>query len=76
METIGKFTGEHIEEDILANVAKIQDDSEMQTGFTFEKMMGKNQAAAYLCKWTLNILKYNGIYKKIKPLMEEKDRAT
>ena len=42
MENIGKFTGEHIEEDILATVGKIQEDTEMQTGFNFEKMMGKN----------------------------------
>ncbi|MHA2022365.1 MAG: hypothetical protein ACTSWQ_01760 [Candidatus Thorarchaeota archaeon] len=76
MEAIGKFTGEYIEEEILNNVNKIMADPVVAEGFTPEKMMSKNQAASYLCKWALNILKYNGIYKKIKPLMDERERAT
>jgi len=38
-------------------------------------MMKKSQAAAYLCSWVVNLIMYNTIYKKVKPLMEASDAA-
>merc|ERR1712100_397673 len=38
-------------------------------------MMKKSQAAAYLAGWVINIVKYNTIYKKVKPLMEYAEAA-
>jgi len=38
-------------------------------------MLGKSSAAANLCKWVINIVRYNSIYKKVKPLMESADAA-
>lgn len=38
--------------------------------FTFEVMKGKSLAAAYLCSWIVNIVNYNSIYKKVKPLQD------
>jgi len=40
--------------------------------FNFDTMKGKSIAAAYLCGWIVNIVRYNTIFKKVKPL---KDRA-
>jgi len=38
--------------------------------FNFEVMKGKSLAAAYLCSWIVNIVNYNAIYKKVRPLQE------
>ena len=38
-------------------------------------MKGKSLAAAYLCKWICNVVIYNQIYKKVKPLMESAEAA-
>ena len=32
-------------------------------------------AAAYLCKWIVNVVIFNTIYKKVKPLMESAEEA-
>ena len=37
--------------------------------------MGKSQAAAYLCGWIINIVIYNTIFKKVKPLKDAADAA-
>jgi len=39
-------------------------------------MQKKSLAASYMCAWILNILIYNTIYKKVKPLEEESQRAS
>ena len=39
-------------------------------------MKKKNLAASYLCAWVCNILIYNDIYKKVKPLEEESKKAS
>lgn len=39
--------------------------------FTYEKMFKKSQAAANLANWVINIIKYNDIYVKVKPLKAE-----
>lgn len=38
-------------------------------------MSKKSSAAANLCNWIINIVKYNSIYKKVKPLMESAEAA-
>jgi dynein heavy chain len=38
-------------------------------------MKGKSIAAAYLCSWIVNIVKFNTIYKKVKPLKDAADAA-
>jgi hypothetical protein len=43
--------------------------------FTFENMSKKSSAAANLCNWVINAVIYNGIYKKVKPLMESAEAA-
>jgi len=37
--------------------------------------MKKSQAAAYLAGWVINIVMYNTIFKKVKPLMESAEAA-
>jgi len=46
-----------------------------QEFFTKEIMMGKSQAAAFLCAWVINIVIYNTIFKKVKPLKDAADFA-
>ena len=38
-------------------------------------MKGKSVAAAYLCKWIINVVIFNSIFKKVKPLMESSEEA-
>jgi dynein heavy chain len=38
-------------------------------------MKGKSTAAAFLCGWIVNIVIYNTIFKKVKPLKEAADAA-
>ncbi|OXB72391.1 UNVERIFIED_CONTAM: hypothetical protein H355_012863 [Colinus virginianus] len=44
--------------------------------FNFEVMKGKSLAAAYLANWVVNIVAYNNIYRKVKPLMDAFAQAT
>lgn len=43
--------------------------------FNKETMLKKSQAAGYLTGWMVNIIKYNTIYKKVKPLQDTADAA-
>jgi dynein heavy chain len=38
-------------------------------------MKGKSLAAGYLCSWIVNIVNYNTIYKKVKPLQDAAQAA-
>jgi dynein heavy chain len=38
-------------------------------------MLGKSQAAAFMCSWVVNIVQYNTIFKKVKPLKDAADFA-
>jgi dynein heavy chain len=38
-------------------------------------MLGKSQAAAFMCSWVVNIVQYNAIFKKVKPLKDAADFA-
>lgn len=43
--------------------------------FTVENMKKKSQAAAFLCGYIINIINYNTIFLKVKPLKESADAA-
>jgi dynein heavy chain len=43
--------------------------------FTVENMKKKSQAAAYLCAYIINIINYNRIFLKVKPLKESAEGA-
>ena len=71
-EKLESYKGEEIPEDVVERVSKIIDDPD----FTFERMKTKSNAAANLCNWVINIVKFNGIYKRCKPLMDSLNEAT
>ena len=43
--------------------------------FSVKIMEGKSMAAANLCNWVVNIYKFNRIYVKVKPLMDQLEAA-
>ena len=43
--------------------------------FNKDVMMGKSQAAGFMCGWVVNIVQYNAIFKKVKPLKDAADAA-
>lgn len=43
--------------------------------FDPQKMESKSLAAANLCNWVVNIVKFNRIYVKVKPLMDQLEQA-
>ena len=38
-------------------------------------MVGQSFAASKLCAWSVNIVIFNRIFKKVRPLQEAKDKA-
>lgn len=46
-----------------------------QPYFTVENMKKKSLAASYLCAYIINIIKYNSIFLKVKPLKESAEAA-
>ena len=71
IEDIQAFDATTIDQWILDQLAPII----KQEHFTFEIMKGKSLAAAYLCKWICNVVIYNSIFKKVKPLMDTAEAA-
>ncbi|RYH32012.1 hypothetical protein EON65_01475, partial [archaeon] len=71
-EKLESYRGEDIPEDVIAKVTPMLSDPE----FTYDKMKTKSAAAANLANWVINIVRFNGIYKKVRPLMESLDVAT
>jgi len=71
-EKLETYRGEDIPEEVIVKVSPMLEDPE----FTFEKMKTKSAAAANLANWVINIVRFNGIYKRVKPLMESLDVAT
>lgn len=65
------YRGEDMTED---EVTKLQPflSNEM---FSVQVMMGKSAAAANLCNWVVNIVRFNRIYVKVKPLMDSLNAA-
>lgn len=71
IEDIQSFDATSIDQWILDQLAPLI----KQDHFNFEVMKGKSLAAAYLCKWICNVVIYNSIYKKVKPLMDTAEAA-
>jgi dynein heavy chain, axonemal len=71
LDQIKSYDGDNIDEKLLGDVAPIL----ALENFTYENMLKKSSAAANLCKWVINIVRYNSIFKKVKPLMESADAA-
>ena len=71
IDDIVAFDGNNIDEWKLTMLAPIL----KEPYFTFEIMKGKSIAAAYLCGWIVNIIIYNTIYKKVKPLKDKAQEA-
>lgn len=71
LEWIQKYDGDNIAEWILKDLEPLL---ALET-FNYEIMIKKSSAAANLCNWVINIVKYNSIYKKVKPLMESAEAA-
>lgn len=46
-----------------------------QDFFNFETMKNKSTAAGYMTLWLVNLVRYNTIYKKVKPLMDTAEFA-
>lgn len=46
-----------------------------QSMFTVENMQKKSSAAAFLCSYIINIINYNTIFLKVKPLKESAEAA-
>lgn len=70
-EQLENYRGEDIPEDVVQRVQPYLDDEE----FTYEKMKSKSSAAANLCNWVINIVGFNAIYKKVRPLMDALEKA-
>jgi dynein heavy chain len=71
LEKVQKYDGASIPDKVLKDLEPILA-LEM---FNYDSMVKKSNAAAFLCKWVVNIVIYNTIYKKVKPLMESSDAA-
>jgi dynein heavy chain len=46
-----------------------------QDFFNFETMKNKSTAAGYMTLWLVNLVRFNTIYKKVKPLMDQSEAA-
>jgi len=71
IDDIQAFNGDDIEDWRLEALKPIL----AEPFFNFETMKGKSTAAAFLCGWIVNIVIYNNIFKKVKPLKEAADAA-
>ena len=71
LEELAAYNAENIDDWILDGVKPLI----AMDFFNFETMKSKSVAAAYLCNWVVSLVKYNEIYKKVKPLMDESSRA-
>ncbi len=71
LQQLQSYRGEDIPDDVIQSVEPII----AEKGFNFEAMEKKSQAAANLCNWVVNIVTYNKIYKRVKPLMDRLRQA-
>ena len=71
-EKLETYRGEDIPEDVILRVQPYLEHPE----FTYETMKKKSSAAANLCNWVINIIAFNSIYKRVKPLMDSLEVAT
>jgi dynein heavy chain len=66
IELVLNFKGETIEEKKLEALKPVLE----QEFFNFESMKRYSEAASFLCSWICNIVNFNRIYKKVKPLQD------
>ena len=71
LDEVKLFDGNNIDEWKLEALKPIL----AEDWFNFEVMKVKSQAAAFLCSWMVNIVNYNTIYKKVKPLKDKAEEA-
>jgi len=71
IDDILSFDGNNIDQSLLDLVQPILD----EPYFNFETMKTKSYAGSFLCAWVVNIVAYNKIYKKVKPLMDAAEAA-
>ena len=71
IEEIVAFKKEEIDDWILEKLKPIL----TQPTFNQSDMERQNIAASYLCAWVVNVVEFNRIYKKVEPLMREKEGA-
>ena len=71
IEEIKEYKKEEIDDWILEKLKPILS----QPFFNQEDMRSQNQAASFLCGWVVNVVEFNRIYKKVEPLMREKEGA-
>ncbi|KFG46052.1 dynein heavy chain family protein [Toxoplasma gondii p89] len=72
LDQVRAFDAENMTQETVALIEPIIS----QPFFNFEVMKGKSLAAAYLANWVVNIVAYNNIYRKVKPLMDAFAQAT
>ena len=70
-QRLQSFRGEDITDDEIAKLNPFLENPM----FTVEVMKTKSAAAANLCNWVVNIVKFNRIYVKVKPLMDSLEAA-
>lgn len=70
-EQLESFRGEDIPSDLVQRCQPYLADP----NFSYEKMKTKSMAAANLCNWVVNIITFNQVYKKVKPLMDQLEMA-
>jgi dynein heavy chain len=72
IDEVKQFDAREIPEGTLKNV----DELIALPFFNFEVMKGKSVAAANLCNWIVNCVKFHKIYVKVAPLMAKVEAAT
>ncbi|CAM9099296.1 unnamed protein product [Ectocarpus fasciculatus] len=70
-EQLEEYRGEDIPEEVVKRVQPLL----LEPDFTYAVMKTKSAAAANLCNWVINIINFNQIYKKVKPLMDALEAA-
>jgi dynein heavy chain len=71
MDELLEYNKEEIDDWIVNDLKPIL----AQPYFNESEMKGKSVAASYICAWVVNVIKYNSVYKKVKPLMETLESA-
>ncbi len=74
MQRLKDFDGRNIEPAIIDNANKIINDPSQN--YKVESMVAVSEAAAKLCAWSINILRYNKICKEVLPLQIAEKKAT
>eukprot|EP00752_Nemacystus_decipiens_P011484 g10196.t1 len=70
-EQLEEYRGEDVPEEVVKRVQPLL----LEPDFTYAVMKTKSAAAANLCNWVINIINFNQIYKKVKPLMDALEAA-